>query len=615
MDIKQFFADLHMPNTFIQIGEKNNVLAYSGGVDLISFLDENKNKDLYFMGNVSTDTPMRRANDNNIEKKSYVYFDFDIRKELPDITDDEIKNIATQWESILSASEYSKWHSIVFSGNGLHLYYVSDVIEVNREHYAAGYDLFRKDLWRLTGFEPDKSCSNLARIARVPGSYNNKNGNHKLVEIVASNTIDASFLSRMQEAGVKELERQEEIRFAEEAMREVMRDAGTYNKEEFFDAINDIPIELEILKDFPEWSYDNKKNFWLANGKIATSAYIQSSDKVNNVLMLSDTRWININKKGVGTYLYRREMSRWTNKETVNYFLKNYPSLEKFKKKDVVEPVVLDESEKKRKYSWGTEELNNNFALIKRGSYVIIVADQGSGKTTFALFQAMQNARMGNKVLYLSLEMDNDEIYDFLARESAGITVEEEYNDNIPERKMQVYHNKKKSLMELDNFSLAGVQKGTPTTMQFIKDQLDEHKPDMIYIDNFDLVDREADKEELVSQKQKSAQFMNIASTYQIPVIVLHHNRKRSSGQKKDASRTLDDVGGSGKITDDADRIVMLKRTPDEEDQMKNASLGLILAKARGYNTCSRTVYFDKGEFRDKFITDCFSFSNAKKVF
>lgn len=602
--VKKFLADLHTKDTIIQVGPVNKIMAISGTDKLDEFMENNQDKDLYFLANVDTDKQYKRASDDDIKKKKYVYFDFDIRKEQPDITDEHIKEMGVCWGQILNETKFNFWSYIVFSGNGLHIYYIGDACDVDKEKYSLGYDIFRKKIENILEFEADVSCRNVGRIARIPGSYNNKK-KKKLVEIVSHQNKKYNIVELIQTIGGKEQERTKSIETEESALREYAVFEKKYKSDVLVKAINEIKVSNEIEKDYPQWKFDNK-NFWQADGERAASSWVNEK----NVLIVSDSRWFsNIKNKGVGTFLYRREMSKLTNKETYEYFLKEYPALEKFNNQ---KPDIVKKDD--RRYTWGTQKLNESFALIKRGSYVLMVADQGMGKTTFAFYQARKNAAMGNKTLYLSLEMDNHEIADFLARKFAGITEKEEYNNLIPEYKKKLYEQKKKELGEIENLKLCGVSKGTDINMDFIKKEIAKHNPDIVYIDNFDLVGRMSNKDELINQKQKSAEFMNIASTMQIPIIVLHHNRKKQNG-KSSGQRTIDDVGGSGKLTDDADRIVLLQRNTESQSKKEQSELTLILAKARGYDTRVGSVYFDKGDFRDTYTGVIEAYDAAKKIF
>jgi len=592
MQTQDFLKALHIPGTIVQVGQVNKLDSMPNGVN--DYVANNSDKDLYFLGNVPKEKGLSRAKDADITTKRYVYFDFDVRKSNSNITDQEIKELAVGCGEKLQGTEYANFSFIVFSGNGFHIYYICEPTVISIDNYSNGYELMSLEIEKIVDIEADKACKNVARIARLPGSYNNKS-DKRLVEILHVGEESTGFITKMQELGESEIKRLKSINDEEAGLRTALQNNSKYKSDDLINAINDIPVQQEVLRDFPEWSFDGK-NFWNHDKTRATSAFISQKDE--KVLVISDSRWFNnINHKGVSAFLYRREFSKMSNKETVEYYLENYPELEKYRSKNT-EPVLTKVVKKDdRRYTWGTKTLNENFALIKRGTFMIMAAEQGVGKTTYAFFQARKNAEMGNKTLYLSLEMDNHEIADFLAREYSGITEGEEYNNTVPERKKLAYKRKKQELKDIDNLILSGVPKGTNISMQFIRDQVEQHNPDIVYIDNFDLVGRGSDDKR--NEEKKSAEFMNIASVYQIPVIVLHHVRKKS-GHNTEEKRTADDIRGSGKITDDSDRVVMLSRVKEPETEEEKAIFYLSLVKARGYNTKFKSIYFNKGDFQDE---------------
>ena len=599
MDIKQFLSGLHIQGTIIQVGTPQQVL----GVDKLgTIIETHKDKDLFFLANIPQEKQYSRVKDIdmiNIPKR-YWYFDYDIRKDNKSISDEQIKWIGLEMGDKLKATPYKDFYAIVYSGNGLHIYYKGDPVEIKSlDDYSLGYNLMRADIDSIVGYESDSSCSNVARIARLPGSYNLKRDKPVLVEVVAvSDTPDCkNLIQHFIDMGKKENVRLKEIEKEEVALQELATLTNKYKADDLHEIINEIPVYEEVLKDFPQWSFDGK-NFYLPNKKIATSAYyVKDGRRVSNALVLSETRHIPISQKAVSTFLYRREFSKLTSKETYEYFKTHYPNL---KGETKLEGISVQQEMKVKpattKYTWGTNILNHTFGLIKRGNYVLIAADTGVGKTTYALFQARKNAEMGNKVLYLSLEMNNEEIYESIARKFAGYTVEEEYKDDISPIKKDKFDRKVQDLKSMPNFYLSGVPKGTPVDMEFVEEQIVQHKPDILYVDNFDLVDRASLLDENTNAKNKSQKFMYLASTYNIPVVVIHHNRKRTYGSK--GARTIDDVGGSGKITDDADRILLLSRPAGEEEEDK-AALLMHFVKGRVYEPARGKVYLIKGDFHD----------------
>lgn len=321
-----FFNDIHIPGTVLQIGEVNKIITPRNKDDIKSYLEKNTDKDIYFCSNVDRIPKMQvyRASDKNILRKKYIYFDLDVRKDMQEngisMSDDDIKLLAREIRERLSKSRsFKSWSHIVFSGNGLHIYYIADkAIDVDLKYYSTGYSVLCKKLQKIIFYTPDSACKNPARLARIPGSYNNK-ADKKLVEILYEQDIKSNVLALINKYGKKEQERKDEIARFEKELMEIKKRERLYNIDEIIEMINRLPIEREVLKDFSSWNH-NGKHFIDHNNNSVTSAYTH-----DNLLIISDSRWFkDLDYKGCGTYLYRREKSLMTNKQAIEYFKENY---------------------------------------------------------------------------------------------------------------------------------------------------------------------------------------------------------------------------------------------------------------------------------------------------
>jgi len=292
-----------------------------------------------------------------------------------------------------------------------------------------------------------------------------------------------------------------------------------------------------------------------------------------------------------------------TNKEAYAWIKQEYniSTKEVVKKQQAKKIIQSVKPEAKREnvfYTWGTDELTKKFAPIKRSSYIVLTGETGDGKTTFAYNMAIKNAILGRKVLYVSLEMDTIEIFENIARSYAGITIEEEVYKKIPENKQKAFNRKMEELKNIPNLKTIGMRKGADVTWEAVE-LLIEGEWDLIFIDNLDLIIGEPSETDFMRQRRISRKIMNYTSIKQTPIVLLHHYRKKG---KSGGERTLDDIGGSAKITHDADRIVMLSRIYGEDiSPEEKASLRLYLNKARGYTRAMLTIYFIKGDFHDKY--------------
>lgn len=269
-------------------------------------------------------------------------------------------------------------------------------------------------------------------------------------------------------------------------------------------------------------------------------------------------------------------------------------------KEKVVEQIKQLETPKRIKkdtrYSWGTTYLNEHFAIIKPTNFIVIAAKRNSGKTTFTFDMAIKNAEMGIKVLYVSLEMETDDITDDFGRKYSGITIAEEWHKKIPEHKKIAYDKKRNEINDTPNLFVEGIRRNGDIVWETIVEIIKKYDGiEMVFIDNLDLIAGKEGETENQRQKRLVTQMMSYASENQTPIILVHHYRK-STGK----DHGMDELGGSGKISDGADRVVKVVKNPDPQapypDKYKTT---IYLQKGRGYPEHNAEIYFIRGRFQD----------------
>jgi archaellum biogenesis ATPase FlaH len=269
-----------------------------------------------------------------------------------------------------------------------------------------------------------------------------------------------------------------------------------------------------------------------------------------------------------------------------------------YKKAEDEKINLIVKNDYKSRYTWGTNELDSHFAIIKRGNFIIIGARRNSGKTVFSFDMAFKNALLGHNVLYLSLEMDEEKILSDFARKYAGISIEEEYNYLIPDYKQQAFQRKIAEIKSVGNLYFRGMRRGNGTTWNIIVKKINEFSDlDLIFIDNLDLIDGEVKENDFDRQKRISKLIMNFTEEKKIPVVLIHHHRKI---QAKDFG--ADELAGSGKIADNADIILKIQRNDDPNSVYpEKYKSKLFQQKGRGYGEASCSIYFVRGTFCDTY--------------
>lgn len=182
----EFFDCLKLPNSQIQFGHLQDVVATD-----VSKVYLGQPENLYFVPGVHH-KKTGRASDRDIMIKNWFFVDIDIRKEMKlGNTETDTQKVMEICEKIAERLEGSKFENYAlanFTGNGLHLHYIGDPINItpkNAEAWKQGYKILLSELDEYTGVPSDKACGNVGRLCRIPGTYNLKNGNCIRGEILA----------------------------------------------------------------------------------------------------------------------------------------------------------------------------------------------------------------------------------------------------------------------------------------------------------------------------------------------------------------------------------------------------------------------------------------------
>ncbi|MHA1305068.1 MAG: DnaB-like helicase C-terminal domain-containing protein [Candidatus Heimdallarchaeaceae archaeon] len=636
--LKQFLCDIHIKDTYIQYGELFTVDCVSGDKSVFDYLENNKHKDLYFLANVDKQSPMRsktskgetkypdknRGSDVDIIQKKYVYFDFDIYKEYEKkgtkLTPDEMKVIARESADKLSEIGYGDWSYLVYSGGGFHLYYTGKICDVNKKHHAKGYDKIAKEMSDHLGFPHDKSCKNVSRIARLPSSYNNKKGRDfspVQVEILERREVKSDLLEKIMIEGQVLTEKSNAVTIQRE-MNMVRKDAGNNN---VFDAINDITITDELFRLLP-WGMQGEYNFLTETGNMS-AAYL-SRDYSNCIFVDESREFLGLTAQTVCTFTLVRHLKGLNNAETFKYFEENYPNIkaladderrkymqEKGDKEMKVADVELNQKividyeknlENKIKLTWGTETLDKYLTPIDTHHFNVVYGEESSGKTTFTFFVAQRNALIKNKVLYISLEMNAENMIEQMARKYSGITKEQHKNKSMSDVQKAAFKNKCEEIINFDNLNIVGFGEHDKST-ENIKALIKKSDCDVVFIDNLDLISQASGESELDKQVRVAKEFMDFSKNEKIPVIMIHHCNKGDGGTKM-VMRGLSAMRGSNKLADcvtNAFGVWRLgKYVGSELDSISKIKTIIRQDKDRDFGDGAMVeVFFNKGKFQD----------------
>jgi len=205
-----------------------------------------------------------RFKDHEIHSKNYFAIDIDLRNQYPwEITNIEI---VREWLSLASLlwenhELFWEWSYIVFSGNGIHIYYVWDEISLS----PIKYKLWVKRIFKMwddfIGNEvlySDHACCNLARILRLPETKNQKNG--ATVKILAEQKKNSALFNNISLYSL--IEAWEDILKNINIQKQMLSKNYGDGENDDYEKIQSIPAHQIAMIVRPEFTFSkNGKNF------------------------------------------------------------------------------------------------------------------------------------------------------------------------------------------------------------------------------------------------------------------------------------------------------------------------------------------------------------------
>lgn len=331
--LQSLIESLVIPGLNLQAGTAEKVGIVLTPDNYRDYIDANTDKDLFLLGGVDPSIGIKRAKDADVRMKNYFLVDIDVReiwrKNGEEITDEHIKEQGINIMEQLNKSETiaGDWRLIVFSGNGLHIWYVGNPIAItSKEVWKEGLLTFLRGFEMRIGLPPDYACINLGRLSRIPCSYNNKKGRHTLVEVLAAQnkSMDLENIIDLGEKSLNSL-RQNALAGLVEAKRTTATGANTYV------AIQAIPIG-EIVARLMGWQFDGR-NFVdpAVNTQKQKACFVPEGE---NFIVHGGTDHFSNEQKGYGPFEFVKMHHQFDSKQTFAWFRSHYPDIEEVAKRD-----------------------------------------------------------------------------------------------------------------------------------------------------------------------------------------------------------------------------------------------------------------------------------------
>lgn len=590
-NVKRFLKIL-VPQGEIEYNELNRALK----VEEIEWLE----KDIYFLGGVKDG--MKRNWDNDIIHKNYFVVDYDLRENYKKVTgellsDDKLHQMLEHIVTVTEGTEFENWRYVVFSGNGFHFYYTSPDLPLEKLRYKDLVEYLYQKLDKLFAdpiFKVDHSCANIWRILRLPGTTNRKRkAKHGLEPAVCEILLDmdrdfpvAAHLELFEENTLKKI--------AWEEIRQAMVRVSDAQLE----AILNIPMEELVLKYSGIELMPDKKNFKSPKDGSRVGMFLH-----DNVLYHTGTHHIHDTYKGYNTFLFVKEhYGLKTNKATFDRFRTEYPDLVDVKpraKTIEAEDEIEIDFKHRLPFTRGLKQLDRKFGRYDVNRFNVIIWESWSGKTEYTFFQARENAKT-NKVLYISLEMMPKNLLVRYAMKRAWVTQIQWSDKSLSTNQQQLMKDYIRGVQSIKNLKIIGMENPSMSDITKTVQEYYTKGYTLFYIDNMWFIYGQG--EEIESTKEISRQMKALTNQLPISINLIHHLRKGTTKERKSA-RGLADIRSSGKIENDADNVLQIRRnlTEDEMTQEERSEVMAILHKDRDFGQPARgKMRFYTGTYHDE---------------
>lgn len=251
--------------------------------------------------------------------------------------------------------------------------------------------------------------------------------------------------------------------------------------------------------------------------------------------------------------------------------------------------ISFEESIKGLPFTWGIPAIDSTIWLFDYNKLIIVPGEAWSGKTTFTIQQAMANARNWRKVAYLSLEMGAKGLVVATAKKAAWIGLQKEVWIGVEttEAQRQKFKEVVAELTTTPNLDLIGYVDSL--TLKSFEKELNKLAVDydLIFIDNLWFIGRTDWRKEAELTPLITELCMNARKAHKVSIIALTHMTKGNEKQEWPRGRSA--IRGSGKVVDDADKIVQIYRAwnstnfilQKDRDNWLNANIPLIFNKGK----------------------------------
>ena len=544
--MKNFLEKIKIKDCAIQIGKLKTVKNYQFNDDL-----EHKSwtpqEDIYFLSGLRTDlkSGTRNTLDTDVIKKNLLFFDFDVRNTEGNCNDIQMEVTIKEILEEIDNNKYFKDYSYAInSGNGLHLFYFGDTIEITDKNiWKAGMQSLNDEISKI--YPSDHGCENAGRIMRLPGCINSKVNSHS--KILVAKDVHSDLVAHVLVSGKKRM-----IEKELQAKKQAIENANKYKNSgnDKFSRINNIPVEDIVDKIFG-WNWDGKKN-WRRDGETATVGCFKHGTE--NVIVHGGTHEFEPKYEGYSPFMFIKQVKDFNDADTFKWFEAEFPIIKediKEEPKPLFNLENLDDvvDEEYGEYKYFVQD------LIPREGITILSAQAKTGKSWFILY-------------ILSKIIRGEDVFDRKTTPAKILMLDEENTKRGIKRRESKLEDTLKGfgvkILSQNNWKL-DIEKHRLELIKMIK----ENEIELLVVDSFIRIHSQDEQGSGDSQKLYSY-FKEIMLDTGVGIILTHHNRKLGKFEKI----TIDVVRGSGDIVAMGEAVLVLQSFPikSKEDLKGNTT-------------------------------------------
>lgn len=236
----------------------------------------------------------------------------------------------------------------------------------------------------------------------------------------------------------------------------------------------------------------------------------------------------------------------------------------------------------------GFEDVDKLFHGFRGGDLVILAARPGVGKTSFALNLAVNSAKAGVSVAFLSLEMSSMQLMQRILCAEAAVNLSRLRSGAATEENWKAIVNASSVLADLDFYIDDTPSLSILELRAKARRELRDKKQGLIVVDYLQLMQpprQRSDGNRATEVAEISRGLKILAKEMNMPVIALSQ-LSRQVEMRGNRRPMLSDLRESGSIEQDADIVMFIDRSTTEEEAEKNdrPDMGiaeLIVAKHR----------------------------------